>query len=431
MEQEKIVLNRKELKRYKVISHLIQGYITGGEAAELLSLSTRQVYRLKKRVLEEGETGVIHKNRGRKPAHALSKEKRQHILELHQSDKYKNCNDHHFAELLEKYEGITISPSTVRRIRQEANIKPKRKRRPSNIYRPRERRSQAGMLIQIDGSTHHWLEERHERFSLIAAIDDATGEIVGATFRQQEYTEGYFIIMKQLITQKGIPMEIYSDQHTIFRSLNEKQTIEQELAGEPIPLSQFGQALDELGVSHIKATTPQAKGRVERLFETLQDRWVIELRLRNVRTIDEANQVLPELVNEHNKRFAVKPKVAEKAFVPLNDKQSLDLILCYRDQRVLNPGETISYQNKTYKVDRKERTEMIPMKTKVEIRRTLNNKLFLFYKGHHYPLKEVDKSKPQVASKKEKAGSEKKSHKPAANHPWRQYNRTSRITQKV
>ena len=103
-------------------------------------------------------------------------------------------------------------------------------------------------------------------------------------------------------------MEIYSDRHMIFRSPNEKQTIEQELAGEPIPLSQFGQALDELGVSHIKATTPQAKGRVERLFETLQDRWVIELRLRNVRTIDEANQVLPELVNEHNKRFAVKPK---------------------------------------------------------------------------------------------------------------------------
>src|SRR5690625_1654179 len=104
MGQEKIILSKKELKRYKVISHLIQGYITGGEAAELLSLSPRQVYRLKKRVLEEGETGVIHKNRGRKPAHALSKEKRQHILELHQSDKYKNCNDHHFAELLEKYE---------------------------------------------------------------------------------------------------------------------------------------------------------------------------------------------------------------------------------------------------------------------------------------------------------------------------------------
>jgi transposase len=433
MGQERITLSKKELKRYKVIEQLIQGFITGGEAAELLGLSTRQVYRLKKRVLEEGETGIIHKNRGRKPAHALPDETKQNILALLSSDRYRNCNDHHFAELLAKYEGIRVSPSTVRRIRCEAKMKPKRKRRPPKAHRPRERKPQAGMLVQMDASPHHWLEERSQPFSLHAAIDDATGKIVGAVFRPEEDTAGYFMITRQMIENEGIPMGIYSDRHNIFRSPKEEQTIEQELAGEPIALSQFGQALKELGVTHIKATTPQAKGRIERLFETLQDRWVVELRLRNVNTLEEANRILPELIEDYNQKFAVEPRDPESAFVPLEPGQLLDLILCYRDERTLGPGETIAYQGKTYKIHTTDPNQTIPLKTRVEVRQTLDGELFIWYKGKSYPLQETAKPQRQTVPEQKKASSEKKSHKPAANHPWRQYKYpiTSRISQRA
>jgi len=223
------------------------------------------------------------------------------------------------------------------------------------------------MLVQIDGSFHRWLEDRAEPMALLAAIDDATGKILAAVFRRQEDTEGYFLLIRQMIEQYGIPMSIDSDRHMIFCSPKEKRSIEQELAGESVPLSQFGRALKDLGITHIKAMTPQAKGRIERLFQTLQDRWVVELRLRGIQTLEEANQVLPELIKEHNEKFAVAPLEPESAFVPLEPGQSLDLILCFRDQRIVGPGETISYRGKTYILDVPNSSPTIPAKTPVEV----------------------------------------------------------------
>lgn len=424
MGQEIISLSKEELKRYTVVRQVMDKKLTTKEAAELLHLSTRQVFRLKNKVEQEGETGVIHKNRGRKPAHAIPDKLRQSILELMGSDRYQNCNDVHFAALLAKHEGMDISSSTVRRIRCEAQIKPKRRRRPPKVHRPRERRSQTGMLVQMDASPHRWLEDRANPMSLHAAIDDATGKVVAAIFRPQEDLEGYFMITRQMIEQEGIPMSLYSDRHMIFRSPNEKQTIEQELAGEPVPLSQFGQALEELGITHIKAMTPQAKGRIERLFQTLQDRWVIELRVRGIDTIEAANEALPELMAEHNQQFAVQPRETESAFIPLQERQSLDLILCYRQQRTLGPGETIAYQGKTYKIQATGQEQTIPRKTRVDVRQTLDGDLFIWHKGKGYPLQESVKPKRQTAPNKEKASVAKKSkpRKPAEDHPWKQYN---------
>lgn len=265
---------------------------------------------------------------------------------------------------------------------------------------------------------------------LHAAIDDATGKVVAAIFRPQEDLKGYLMITKQMIEQEGIPMSLYSDRHMIFRSPNEKQTIEQELAGEPVPLSQFGEALQELAITHIKAMTPQAKGRIERLFQTLQDHWVVELRIRGVRSIEEANKIIPELVDEHNRQFAVEPQEAESAFVPLQKGQSLDLILCYRDKRTLGSGETLSYQGKTYKIHTTEQKQLILLKTRVDVRQTLDGDLFVYYKGQGFSLQETKKSKPQKAPKKEKASVANKTRKPAANHPWKQYN-ISRVPQRA
>jgi len=429
MGQERISLTESELRRYKVISHWMEGSITGVEAATKLGLSYRQVIRLKKKITEEGAAGMIHKNSGRKPAHALQDSLKKIIFDHLRGDKYQNCNDHHLSELLAEHEKIKVSPSTIRRIRCEAGLPPKKKRRPPKSHRSRMRRAQKGELIQLDGSPHHWLEDRAESFSLLAAIDDATGKIVAAVFRPEEDTKGYFQLTEQMTTNEGIPMAVYTNRHMIFRSPNDKLTIEQELAGETVPLSQYGQALKELGIEHILAFTPQAKGRVERLFQTLQDRWVIELRLMGVKTLEEANRCLPKLIEKHNRLFAVSPSDKENAFIPLRPEQSLELILAYRDSRKFNTGETISYRGTTYTVE-PGRSHSIPLKASVEIRATLEQKLYAHYKGQFYPLMKIEKPhKPMPETKK--AGLEKRTHKPAVDHPWRQYKSTSRIAQQA
>jgi transposase len=418
MGQERLTLTREELKRVAVIDRLIQKTTTTREAADLLGLSLRQVYRLKDRILKEGAEGIIHKNRGRKPKHALSDEERQTILAFYQSERYKGSNDHHFAELLQEYEGIQVSPSTIRRIRKEVQLPAVKKRRSPKVHRPRERKAQAGMLIQIDATPHPWLEERAPSFALLAAIDDATGTVAGAVFRPTEDLEGYFLVMKQVIQQHGIPMAVYSDRHTIFQSPKEALSIEQELAGEQKALSQFGQAMAELGITHTKARTPEAKGRIERLWQTFQDRFVIELRLRGVKTLEEANNVLPELIAKHNQRFSIAPANEANAFAPLDERCNLHHVLCYRDHRVVGKGETLSYEGRTYRIASGSQREMIPPKTRVQVRKTLSGELFVWYKGQLFSLREVVKP-VQSVQPKEKASSTP-SRKPAANHPWRQ-----------
>lgn len=417
MGMETITLTKKELRRYVAIQHWASGNTTGYKVAATLGLSYRQVIRLKQKLVKEGAEGIIHGNRGRKPAHTLPEATRKTIVEL-MTGEYHNANDSHFSDLLAEHEEIYVSPSTIRRIRQGENIPPKKMRNSPKAHRSRERRPREGELLQMDGSPHRWLEDRADPFSLVAAIDDATGRIPAAVFRPQEDRTGYYLLTKQIVENWGIPEGAYTDCHTIFRSPKEKQTIEQELAGEAPALSQFGKVLEELGVQHILARSPQAKGRVERLFQTLQDRWTIELRIRGVNTIEEANKCLPELIALHNRRFAVEPAEKELAYVPLESGQNLDLILSYRENRILNRGETIAFRGKTYAVVG---NHSIPLKAKVEVRVTLGNELFAIYKGKSYPLREIVQPKRQVTPETKKAGLERRPHKPAVDHPWRRY----------
>jgi hypothetical protein len=260
------------------------------------------VLRLKKRYLTEGPQGFAHKNRGRKPVHALSDTIRKQVADLYQNTYFKS-NNTHYSELLEERESIKLSPSSVRRILLDRGRKQNNQRRRKKAHQPRDRKPQAGMLWQIDASSHAWLEDRGPALTLLGAIDDATGLVVGAVFRPTETQEGYFTVMRQAIEAYGIPLALYSDRHTIFRSPNEKLTLEQELAGETMPLSQFGKAMAELQITHIKAQTPEAKGRIERLWGTFQDRLILELLLLGVLTLDEANRVLSERIAKHNAKF--------------------------------------------------------------------------------------------------------------------------------
>ena len=415
MGQEKITLTKAELKKVIVIEKLVAHQVKVVEAAELLGLSTRQVLRLKKRYIAEGAEGIAHKNRGRKPAHAIPEKVRKHVAELYQS-KYYGSNNIHFTELLQEHESLEFSVSSVRRILLEHGIKQTKQKRRKKGHQPRIHKPQAGMLWQIDASPYAWLEERGPELMLHGIIDDATGMVVGAVFRPTETREGYFTAMKQAITHYGIPLGLYSDRHTIFRSPKETLSIEQELTGKTVPLSQFGKAIAELGITHIKARPPQAKGRIERLWGTFQDRLVIELRLLGVNSMDEANRVLPKLIQKHNDRFAIKPKQAESAYRSLPEGMNLDHVFTVRDYKRLGPGQTISYGGKVY-IFANNTAFSFSVKQVVEVRKTMQGDLMVWHQGQALFLRETQKPQRQT---KTKAASPASPRKPAANHPWRQ-----------
>jgi len=411
-----MTLTRAELKKVLVVEKILDGRMTNAEGAEALGLSVRQVIRLKKKyVTEGGAQALAHRNRGRKPKHALLEETKQQVADLYNT-KYHGSNNCHFAELLEERESLQLSTSSVRRILLEKGIKQVKQRRRRKAHQPRQRKPQAGMLWQIDATPYAWLEDRAPSFTLHAAIDDATGTVVGAVFKPTECREGYSLVMMQGIREYGVPLGLYSDRHTIFRSPNEKLTVEQELAGETKPLSNFGKAMAELRIEHIKAITPQAKGRVERLWRTFQDRLVIELRLLGVKTIEEANAALPKLLEKHNRKFAVQPKDTESAYIPLDPAMNLNHVFTIREYRKLGPGNTLSYNGTVYTLD-KPANLRLGTKELVEVRETLDGEVLMWYQGEALALKATEKPKRMVTTTKKASSAHPR--KPAASHPWR------------
>ena len=431
MEKEYVTLTRSEFKKATVVEKVLEGHMTNKEGAEALGLSTRQVMRLKKRYQNKGGAQALaHGNRGRKPTHTLSKETKEKVIHLYTS-KYYHSNSSRFSELLAEHEEINISPSSVRRILVEQGEKQVKQRRPKKTLRPRK--PQAGMLWQADATAYAWLEDRAEPFTLHGAIDDASSCVVGAVFRKTECREGYSIVMQQGIQAYGIPLSLYADRHTIFFSPREDLSLEQELAGEPQPLSQFGKALAELNIEHIKARTPQAKGRIERLWQTFQDRLVIELRLIGIKTMEEANQVLPSLLDKHNRRVAVETTQTDTSYTPLDPNLDLDHIFSIREYRKISAGHTLSYKNTLYTfVDP---TIRLDAKTVAEVRETLCGTILVWHKGQAKLLKALPKptqatpkTKPKTNTKK--AGSADP-HKPAPDHPWKTTSRSNRITKEL
>jgi transposase len=420
MRQERITLTREEMKRVLVIQKLVDKLLTTKEAATSLGLSTRQVLRLKATYIAEGAKGLTHKNRGKKPVHTIPDSLKDKVANCY-SQKYNGSNNCHFSELLAEQENIFISPSSVRRILLDKGLKPLKQKRRAKAHRPRERKPQAGLLWQLDASSHDWLEGRGPWLTLHAAIDDATGLVVAAHFQFSENMNSYFHVMYQGINRYGLPVSLYSDQHTIFFvSHKEDLTVEQELAGQMPALTNFGLAMHDLGVTHIKALSPQAKGRVERLWGTLQDRLIIELRLLNVCSLEEANAVLPKLIEKHNQRFAVIPANAQSAYRKVDESINLHHILCIREHRLVGPGQTIAFRGKTYTISSRVNYQLIPTKTCVEVRLNFKGRIFIWYKEQAFPLKEAVLPERLKAADKEKASSTL-TRKPAADHPWRRW----------
>jgi len=409
-------LTKDELKRVMVLQHWVDGRLTEQDVARILQLSVRQAYRLKAKYLSGGAQAIAHGNRGRKPAHALTDDLKQRVLHLYQS-RYYGSNCTHFAELLAEYENIHLSVSSVRRILIQGGMRAQRVKRRSKVHRPRPRKPQAGMLWQIDASPFSWLEERGPQMVLHAIIDDATGEVLAAVFRPQETLEGYAAAMCEALRRKGVPLALYSDRHTIFSSPKSNPSFEQELAGQPASLTTFGQAIADLGITHIQALTPQAKGRIERLWRTFQDRLVIELRLRNVCTMEEANQALPELIEKHNRLFAVQPQETESAYRPL-PHVPLEHIFARREYRRINAGQTFSYNGKRYMPKPGAGVPRWEAKDVVEVRIGMQGQVWVWHQGCAWPCVEAPEIQVTTAPIK-KATVLAPPRKPAANHPWR------------
>ena len=340
--KEIVSLNRKEQQRAMVLNQVERGGLTGEQAAVLVGLSLRQVRRLLVAYRKEGVAAFAHGNRGQRPAHALPQETRKRVLALAQGP-YAGCNHCHLQDLLAEREGLVVSRSSIWRILTAAGVKSPRRRRPPAHRCRRERYPQEGMLLQIDGSRHDWLEGRGPYLTLVGAVDDATGTAPYALFREQEDAQGYFLLLREIIGVKGMPLALYSDRHGIFqRSPKEPETMEEQLAGERQP-TQFGRALKELSIQAIFALSPQAKGRIERLWGTFQDRLVAELRLARATTLAEANQVLWAFLPRFNTRFGVVADQPGSAYRQPSPALDLDGVLCFHYQRTVAADNTVRF----------------------------------------------------------------------------------------
>jgi transposase len=439
---KKVTLNSKEQKRLLVFNEVLAGRMTGKEAAEMLGITLRHTRRLLARYRLHGARGLAHGNRGREPANKLDEEVEAEILHLAQAG-YVDYNDSHFTEELAEHHQIEVSRPTVRRIRREHGLPSPRKRRAPKHRRRRQRYPQTGMLLQVDGSKHDWLEGRGPWLTLHAAIDDATNEVPWAVFREEEDATGYLMLLHHISLTHGLPLALYADRHTIFKSPKEATLLEQLEGLEP--RSHLGRLLETLDINLINARSPQAKGRVERLFQTFQDRLVKELRRKEARTLAEANECLKAYLPRFNRRFMKPPAEAGSTYRPQFGRAEANDRICFTYWRTVTNDHTISLFGHTLLLSVPKRVNLAGQR--VELRHRIDGRLAVFLKGEKLTMLQpaqlgpprleqfephpselagpmVDNAKSQPSALPA-APKKHKQYKPAADHPWRKAQRAA------
>jgi len=364
----------KENKRLEVINQALARRITVKEASELLQLSERQIYRLKAEVRAKGPLGIVHGNQGKTSKRKTPAELEDRIVTLARS-KYHDFNDHHFTEKLQAEENIFLSRETVRCLLRAKGIGPKRKRRPPKHRRRRERKPQEGMMLQLDGSHHRWLPGQEEEFCLLLAVDDAT-KYPWARLEKAETTHGYFRLLSEIVKAKGLPLSVYADKHSIFRTERTRPTLEEQLTGKT-PQTQLARALKELGITLIPAHSPQAKGRVERAFSTFQDRLLAELRLAQVQNLDQANAALKKFLPSYRRRFTLK---APSAWRPLPEKFDPNNYFCRKENRSVGNDNCFAFEGQRLQLPANGQRSSWA-KAQIEVRQLTDGSLKALYQG--------------------------------------------------
>ena len=335
-------MSAQELERLKTIQRLLDKKITQAIAAEHLGLTVRQIKRLVRRYKQHGPPGLVSRQRGQSSNRKYTDEKKAVIKQLVETH-YHDFGPKFAAEKLKELHGISVSKETLRQLMIDWGFWKSKRKKLAQPHPLRERRPCFGELVQIDGSPHDWFEGRGPKCCLMVAIDDATSRLCGLHFEPSETTASYFKLMRKYIDIHGLPLATYNDQHSIFRINLPSAKEDSE--------TQFGRAMRQLGVEVICANTPEAKGRVERANQTLQDRLIKEMRLRGICDIESANAYLPTYIEEHNARFAVEPLSLEDVHrKELPEPEILNLIFSYHNERKLTKNLELSYHNIIYQI---------------------------------------------------------------------------------
>lgn len=410
---QEIRMTRKELKHVDVLALVVNGKMTMSEGAKSLGITKRHLRRLRRRYESGGAEALVHQSRGKKGRNAFPEELRAKIVELLYSQYY-DFGPTFAAEKISKDLKRKISKEKIRQLQIREGLWVAKKKREKKYHPRRARRSRVGELIQIDGSEHDWLEGRGAKMTLVSFVDDATSETI-ARFMPKETTEGYMKLTKEYIEKKGRPRALYSDKHGIFRQNHKGK----HLIGK---MTQYGRALKELGIELICAHSPQAKGRVERSFGTHQDRLVKELRLAGINTLEEANKFLEGYLEEHNKRFSVKPLSKEDGH---QEKKEIGLnkALSIREQRTLSKGLSFQYKNKLYQLKNQKNINRLQNK-KVEIIERLDGRMIVELDGAALEVELYDEYRGEM---QKTLGSKEigslwttpKKRTTKKNHPWR------------
>ena len=413
---ELLTMSKKELTRLEVMQRLEEKRMKQKEAAEMLGVSVRHVKRLLRAYRQGGAEGLISKRRGKVSNNRLKDEIKQQAIDLMHS-RYHDFGPTLAHEKLSEVHSLNLSVETVRQLMIAEDLWIPRKAKKLVVHQMRERRACFGELVQLDGSPHKWFENRGPACTLLVFIDDATGKLMELYFTPGETTFSYFAAMRQYVTRYGKPVALYSDKNGIFK-INNKNA----LTGSG--MTQFGRAMKELDIEIICANTPQAKGRVERANQTLQDRLVKELRLGGISSIEAANEYAPEFIKDFNKRFAAKPRSSHDAHRPLLSSDDLDLIFTKQDLRILSKNLTLQYKKVIYQIQTS-RPSYAMRKTQVTVCEDPQGEISILYKGRPlvYTVFQKQQRQAEVLTSKSIDAKLKKPHKPAKDHPWRTYGR--------
>jgi transposase len=339
METEKILMGQKQLQRWHLIKMVEGRKMTLREAGEKMGVCYRHAKRIRRAIRERGIKGLVHGNRGQPSKRRIDNVLREKVLALSKGV-YWGFNDTHFTEKLRECEGMVLSRETVRKLRRGVGIEPKRRRRAPGHRKRRERKAQEGAMVLWDGSPHHWLGPDQPACCLMAAMDDSTGKLLVARFFPFEGSSGYLWLLRELVKRYGVPLVMYHDRHGALHRNDSHWSLEEQLAGRQDP-TQVGLALEALGIESIAALSPQAKGRIERLFGTLQDRLIAELRFEGVQSIEVANRSLKVFIPRFNRRFAVCPRESEKAWRKLPPELDLDRMISFRYRSVVGNDNSV------------------------------------------------------------------------------------------
>ena len=399
-------MSQKDLRRLHVIRKAIEKSLKQCEAAKLLELSERQVRRLVRRVRKESDQGIIHRSRGKVSHRAIVGSVKNKILRLCKT-RYAGFNPTFASEKLFERDKIAVSRETLRQYFMAEGIAyDKRKARPHRRWR--QRKAHCGEMVQMDGSHHDWFEDRREPCVLMGYIDDASSRVY-ARFYEYEGTWPAMDSFKRYALRYGLPVSVYLDRHATYKG-RRNPTIQEELSNRQ-PLSQFGRSLEELGVCLIHAQSAPAKGRVERLFKTFQDRLVKEMRLKGIKSIHQANAFLNGYLPVFNRRFNVEPLNPNNLHRPLPEGIGLDKILSVKTPHALRNDSTVVHEGKLYQVQDQVRTKEVIIEERV------NGSLLITYKGRELRYKEI----MQHPIRPQKPRAWRKAYIPPSDHSWRKF----------